>query len=65
LGPLGVKLELLAAFLRSRDRDEVAADASSLNNFVGYPVVGELEMSGRLGESRIDDRVLNDDLVHR
>jgi hypothetical protein len=65
LRPLGIKLKPLAALhLGTGDWHKVLAYSSGFDDFAGDALVGEAEMSGRLTEGRIDDRVVTDDLAH-
>ena len=65
LRPFGIENQLLTLFLRSRDRNEVGADAASCDDVVGNALVREAEMLIRFSEGRIDDGVFNDGLSHR
>ena len=63
VGPLRAELELLALLLGLRDGDEVGARAARLDDLAGDPVVVELEVAARLGEGRVDHRILDDDFA--
>jgi hypothetical protein len=65
LRPFGIENQLLALFLRSRDRNEVGADSASGDDLVGNALVREAEMLVWLKEGRIDDGIFNDGLRHR
>ena len=66
LRPLGVKDKLLLALLAGPgDGKEVGTGPAALDDLVGDPLVGELEVPTRLPERRIDNRILNDNLLHR
>jgi hypothetical protein len=58
--PVSGKRELRALLLRRRDRDEVRADPSRLDDLVRDPVLGEPEVARGLDERRVDDGVLDD-----
>ena len=64
LGPLGVKLKLLAFLLRPGDGDEIGAGPAAVNDLVGDALVGKAKMAGRFVERRVEDWILDDDLVH-
>ena len=65
LRPLGIESKLVLALLaRLGDGDEVGTGAAAGLDFVGDSFVVEAEMTGRLAEGRVDDRVLDDDLRH-
>jgi hypothetical protein len=64
LGPFRVEgqLDTLALLPGFGDGDKVGTNASSLDDFVGYPLIRKTEVSSGLLERGIDYRVLNDDL---
>ncbi len=64
LGPLRVKMELLALLLGRRDRHEVGTGPAGLDNLVGDSLVGEPPMPVGFPERRVEDRVLDDRVGH-
>ena len=65
LGPIGVEDDLLALFLRAGDRDKVRADPAAFDNLVRDSRIGELEVTPRLQEGGIQDRVFDERVGHR
>jgi hypothetical protein len=63
-GPLCAELELRALLLGLRDRNEIGAGASLLDDLVGDAVIVELEVLAGFDERRVDDRVLDDGFAH-
>ena len=60
-GPIGKGLlVVLALLLGLGDRDEVRTGSTALDDFVGDPVIVELEVTPRLIEWGIDDRICDD-----
>lgn len=57
-------LQLRALLLGRRCRDEVGARPTLLDDLAGDAVVVGLEVVTGLGEGRVDDRVLDDDVAH-
>ena len=65
LGPFGVEDKLLLPFLTGLgDGDKIRAASAPIDDLIGDPLVGELEVPARLPERRIDNRILNDYLSH-
>ena len=64
LGPLRVKLELLALLLGRRNRHEVSTLAPALDDLVGDSLVGEPPMAIGFAIGRVEDRVLDDGIRH-
>jgi len=65
LGPLVIEGQLRSLLLRLGHGDEVAAQATRLDHFVGDAVLVEVEMAVRLFERRVQDGVGNDHLSHK
>src|SRR4029077_15920011 len=59
-----IELQLLTAFLWLRDRNEIAAGAAALDDFVCDALIFEPEMTTGLDKRRIEDGVIDDDLCH-
>jgi len=64
LRPFGLELELLAFLLRCRNRDEVSARSSCLDDFVQDPFVAEPPMPVRFPVGRVQDRVFDERVRH-
>jgi hypothetical protein len=64
LGPLRVKLELLALLLGRRDRHEVGTGAAGLDDLVRDALVGEPPMPVGFAKGRVEDRVFDDRIRH-
>jgi hypothetical protein len=66
LRPFGIEDLLLAPFLLGLgDGHKVNAATASFDDLFGNPFVIEPKMAVRLVKRRVDDRVADDDLLHR